>query len=303
MFRPADAGIPALVEAQEWVSVLGNANANAPPDAAGRAHSATQPNWARPAEIDTIQTPVNGHGRRQSAWTAAEVVECGPSASALHEIDPVQGLQGSKKNSGANPFFLAGNVKRVPIPINKIDVGMPAFQKGGLISLRFAYEGMCRRITDEVGFGFNDPAAHPPLRRYAYEGLADQPTRQCPGIYGQLSTLKPSDANHNEMIIGDPRNLLELHRLELKENLSNKEKSVYTIHVMTHLLKHAFAKASRLPKKEQNALARRVLEELASDKRWDKAFASSASKLAFLANEALKEHTKGKTRPLHLRHS
>ena len=72
---------------------------------------------------------------------------------------------------------------------------------------------------------------------------------------------------------------------------------------MTHLLKHAFAKASKLPKKEQNALARRVLEELASDKRWDKAFADSTSKLAFLADQALKEHSKGKTRPLHLRHS
>jgi len=68
---------------------------------------------------------------------------------------------------------------------------------------------------------------------------------------------------------------------------------------MTHLLKNAFAKAAKLPKTEQNAFARWVLEELASEKRWDKAFAESAGKLAHLADQALKEHAKGKTRPLH----
>ena len=72
---------------------------------------------------------------------------------------------------------------------------------------------------------------------------------------------------------------------------------------MTHLLKHAFAKAAKLPKGEQNALARWVLEELASEKRWDKAFADSQHKLAHLADQALKEHAKGKTRPLHLHRS
>jgi len=72
---------------------------------------------------------------------------------------------------------------------------------------------------------------------------------------------------------------------------------------MTHLLKHAFAKASKLPKGEQNALARWVLEELASEKRWENAFAQSAVKLSHLADQALKEHAKGKTRPLHLRRS
>ena len=71
---------------------------------------------------------------------------------------------------------------------------------------------------------------------------------------------------------------------------------------MTNLLKNAFAKASKLPKTEQNALARWVLEELASEKRWEKAFAESARKLTHLADEALEDHAKGKTRPLHLRH-
>ncbi len=68
---------------------------------------------------------------------------------------------------------------------------------------------------------------------------------------------------------------------------------------MTHLLKQAFAKAAQMSKIEQNTFARWVLEELDSEKRWDKAFAKSEDKLAHLADEALKAHAKGKTRPLH----
>ena len=72
---------------------------------------------------------------------------------------------------------------------------------------------------------------------------------------------------------------------------------------MTNLLKNAFAKAAKLPKGEQNVFARWVLEELASEKRWDKVFGDSHRKLNSLADEALKEHAKGKTKPLHLSHS
>jgi len=41
---------------------------------------------------------------------------------------------------------------------------------------------------------------------------------------------------------------------------------------MTHLLKKAFAEASKLPKEEQNILAKRLLEEFASERRWENLF-------------------------------
>ena len=44
---------------------------------------------------------------------------------------------------------------------------------------------------------------------------------------------------------------------------------------MTHLLKRAFARVAKLPTLEQNAFARWILEELTSEKHWDKAFAES----------------------------
>ena len=65
---------------------------------------------------------------------------------------------------------------------------------------------------------------------------------------------------------------------------------------MTHLLKQAFTKASKLPEVEQNVLARWMIDELASERRWEQAFAESEDVLSKLAHKALREHKQGKTR-------
>lgn len=67
---------------------------------------------------------------------------------------------------------------------------------------------------------------------------------------------------------------------------------------MTKLLEKAFKKAAKLPDMEQNALAKWMLLELESEKKWEKLFAESEDVLDKLADEALEEHRKGRTRPL-----
>lgn len=67
---------------------------------------------------------------------------------------------------------------------------------------------------------------------------------------------------------------------------------------MTRLLEEAFAEAEKLPEQEQDVLAAVILEELASERRWDQAFAQSADLLAQLADQALAEHQAGKTQML-----
>lgn len=56
---------------------------------------------------------------------------------------------------------------------------------------------------------------------------------------------------------------------------------------MTQLLEKAFAQASTLPEAEQNALAQRMLAEMASEQRWDELFLASQEELAALAQETL----------------
>jgi len=67
---------------------------------------------------------------------------------------------------------------------------------------------------------------------------------------------------------------------------------------MTKLLKEAFAEASKLPESEQNVFAEWLLEELASERRWGKAFAGSHEALTHLAYEALAEQRDGRTQVL-----
>lgn len=69
---------------------------------------------------------------------------------------------------------------------------------------------------------------------------------------------------------------------------------------MTKLLEQAFKRASELTEVEQNVLAKWVMEELDSEKKWDKAFAGSEDVLEKLADEALNEYKQGKTKHLSL---
>lgn len=67
---------------------------------------------------------------------------------------------------------------------------------------------------------------------------------------------------------------------------------------MTRLLEQAFAEASLLTEGEQDVVARWLLDELASQRRWDDAFAQSQDPLRGLAAEALAEHRLRRTSPL-----
>lgn len=67
---------------------------------------------------------------------------------------------------------------------------------------------------------------------------------------------------------------------------------------MTQLLQKVFSEIEKLPRSEQDALAKWLLKELSSEKQWDKAFARSGDALEKLAEEALGEYKKGRTKPL-----
>ena len=65
--------------------------------------------------------------------------------------------------------------------------------------------------------------------------------------------------------------------------------------MLTTSLEKAFADASRLSEDEQNDLAAWILQEIDSERRWEKAFSDSSDKLSRLAEEALMEYRSGQT--------
>jgi hypothetical protein len=64
---------------------------------------------------------------------------------------------------------------------------------------------------------------------------------------------------------------------------------------MAELLDHAYAAIAQLPKADQEAIAATILEEIASEDRWQQALARTPSELKKLADEAHQEHQAGKT--------
>jgi hypothetical protein len=67
---------------------------------------------------------------------------------------------------------------------------------------------------------------------------------------------------------------------------------------MTQLLQKALNEVAKLPPAEQDAVAAFLLEELASEQKWNDLFAKSQDALAKLAAEALAQDHAGETKPL-----
>ncbi|HEX9387042.1 MAG TPA: hypothetical protein VF918_12040 [Anaerolineales bacterium] len=63
-------------------------------------------------------------------------------------------------------------------------------------------------------------------------------------------------------------------------------------------LELVISEIEKLPLDEQNQFAAWILEELHSEERWSKLFADSGAVLENLADEALAEHKKKKTKKL-----
>lgn len=68
----------------------------------------------------------------------------------------------------------------------------------------------------------------------------------------------------------------------------------------TKLLQQAFDKAAELPEERQDNIARILLAEMESERRWDELFSRPESEafLERMAAEALEAHRAGRTKPL-----
>jgi hypothetical protein len=67
---------------------------------------------------------------------------------------------------------------------------------------------------------------------------------------------------------------------------------------MTELLSKAFQKASKLSEDTQNLLAKKLLDEIDDELKWDDSFQKSKDKLQTLANKAITESNNNKTKKI-----
>jgi len=67
---------------------------------------------------------------------------------------------------------------------------------------------------------------------------------------------------------------------------------------MTRLLEDVLRKVGKLSDDEQNSIASQILETLEDEEAWGKTLRKNPAKLRKLAEKALDDHRRGKTRPL-----
>ena len=67
---------------------------------------------------------------------------------------------------------------------------------------------------------------------------------------------------------------------------------------MTKLAEQAWAALQELDDREQDRLARMILEDIESERKWDELFAKSQDVLEKLAREAQEDYEAGRTEPL-----
>ena len=65
---------------------------------------------------------------------------------------------------------------------------------------------------------------------------------------------------------------------------------------MTRLLQQAIAELQKLPDSDQDAMASRILDELADDAKWESAFANSQKELSRIANKVRDDIHHGRVR-------
>jgi hypothetical protein len=67
---------------------------------------------------------------------------------------------------------------------------------------------------------------------------------------------------------------------------------------MTRILQQAFTKASKLPVAAQKKLATQMLEDIEGELKWDKTLEKSQSLLESMAEKAIQEHRRGRTKQI-----
>lgn len=64
------------------------------------------------------------------------------------------------------------------------------------------------------------------------------------------------------------------------------------------IIRKAFSEVSKLPSAMQNLIAQKLLKDIEAEEKWDETFAETQDELSQLADEALEDFKKGKTKPI-----
>src|SRR5882672_566872 len=193
--RSAHERTPDFVEAQRPVLPPREADTRRYADPRRPFERGANPEHGVFAKIRGIEARIDAERGRQSSGAAREIFEFRTRTPPAHQSDAVDRYERADQHRGADPFAFGGNVQAMRRAIHEPDVGVAALHEERRVAFGAAAKGVTRRIADRVRFRLDDASAQATRRQFAHQDLADEKTRKCHGIDGQLA---PCEARNRQ---------------------------------------------------------------------------------------------------------
>jgi len=110
--------------------------------------------------------------------------------SRLHELHPIQWLDGAQQHGGPLAFALGGHIEHVACAVDEPHIGMARCAKQRAVVGAHAAVCMTRRIAERIRFRLDEPTTHATLRRVVHKAFADHEPRKLDRIDGQFVARK-----------------------------------------------------------------------------------------------------------------
>jgi hypothetical protein len=192
--RATHARIAALIKAIEATDLSRQADAPALPDCPCGPNRGSEPKRPGGAKVGTVISPVNLHGPGEASRASHKIAHACGSASALHLLDAIEGLESAQQYPCADAGLLARYVHHERGTVHEKHIAMTMTEKQGMIPRRFSAKRVAGGITGRIAFRLDNAPAPSAGWKIMNQRLSDEISRQLEGIYGQLLAAKTPNA-------------------------------------------------------------------------------------------------------------
>lgn len=222
--RAAHKGVTALIEAQDAMSRVSNADPWTPandqkgcpcggtgcPSLRAQPRRVTgdtfcpdllaEPERAGHTEIAAIQPSVNVQCASQPARAARQVEQLPHLAIGLHSRNPSERFERTDEYPATDARRFTADVEHEVISITEIDIGVTAMEKHGAIARRGTTEMVSRGVSRRIGLRFDDAARQPLAIQFAHDDFADEKSSQSNGVGRQFVAAETTDKQAKRLI-------------------------------------------------------------------------------------------------------
>jgi hypothetical protein len=144
-------------------------------------------------KVGSVKSEVNPQGGGKPSRTPGQLVSLSGARTTLHNFEALQGFNRAQEDAGADARKFTRDIQHIGGPINEVNVSVPALEIEGAIASGGSSKSVPRLIIDYIGFGLDDPSAHPTRGDIMDQNFADEIPGELDRIHWQDAAVKASD--------------------------------------------------------------------------------------------------------------